>query len=168
MKIEFSPSINIFLVLFGAWCCAAKSASYSEADIAEKGKYILEHKHKANSAKVDVSVTKTKRQDPSQSIGNYNELRALKIEMNGEQLAMPRACRVHTLKDISYVRLDDDGKNIRFWIQGGDASEAYQVAFYLEEKQAVKCRFFPSKNQIAIEPMMSKKTLDSLKGKIKQ
>jgi hypothetical protein len=152
-------------VLFGC-SSLAYATTFKESDIGRAGSFSLAHAARGSQASVLVTVTAPKEKDRTQPIGNVNSLVKLSITLNGTKLVVPKECQ-HKLLDINYIRLENTESLFRFWVQGGDGSEAYQVAFTFAPRQPVTCKFLPDATG-SIEPMMSQKTLKLLSKSTKK
>jgi hypothetical protein len=154
-------------VAFICYSAHAYSGSFADADVSSKGTFSLSHSQGDTKAMASISVRAPKRKEPARPIGNVNSLVKMNIALDGVGLSIPKECK-RMLLDVNYIRLENVGALFRFWVQGGDGSEAYQVAFTFARTQPVKCRFLPDANDVAIEPMLSKKTLNALSKNIKK
>ncbi len=144
-------------------CCApfAYASAFKEADVGQAGSYALYHSIDGSKASVSVTVGASKAKDKTRPIGNFNSLAKLNITLNGAKLLLPKECR-RQLLDVNYIRLENTALLFRFWIQGGDGSEGYQVAYTFASNRPVKCQFLPEANGVSFEPMVSQKTLQSI------
>ncbi len=154
-------------VAFIFYSAQAHRGSYADADVGSKGNFSLSHSKGDAKAMASISVRAPKMKEPGRPIGNFNSLVKMNIALDGVRLSIPKECK-RMLLDVNYIRLENVGALFRFWVQGGDGSEAYQVAFTFARTQPVKCRFLPDANDVAIEPMLSKKTLNALSKNIKK
>ena len=154
-------------VAFICYSAYVHSESFADADVGSKGTFSLSHSQGDTKAMASISVRAPKMKESARAIGNFNSLVTMNIALDGVRLPIPKECK-RSLLDVNYIRLGNVGSLFRFWVQGGDGSEAYQVAFTFARTQAVKCRFLPDANDVAIEPMLSKKTLNALSKNIKK
>jgi hypothetical protein len=144
-------------------CCApyAYASAFKEADVGQTGSYALSHSIDGAKASVSITVIASKAKDKARPIGSFNSLAKLSITLSGRKLLIPKECKQQLL-DVRYIRLENTVSRVQFWVQGGDGSESYQVAYTFAPNQPVKCQFLPDVNGAPFEPMVSQKTLQSI------
>jgi hypothetical protein len=156
-----------FQIALMCYASYAYAGAFKEADVGQAGSYALSHSVYGAKGSVSITVTASKVRDKARPIGNVNSLAKLNITLNGTKLFIPKECK-RQLLDVNYVRLENAASQFRFWVQGGDGSEGYQVAYTFASNQPVKCQFLPDVNEASFEPMVSQKTLQSISKGIKK
>lgn len=138
----------------------SKANLLAEADIEQRGEYSLS----GSKVKVLISVYASKDKRLEKGIGNINGLQKIKITLNGKTVHIAEKCRRNIL-DVRYIRLEGSNSGFRFWMQGGDGSESYQVQYIFSGPHDLSCRFLPEAGEHSIVPMIGKKNLKANRKK---
>jgi hypothetical protein len=140
--------MNIFLkcawflvALFAVQYAIAKTKIGEQVSIGQTGKYYLQSDSKQDHIKVELNFYPKPEKISALSIGSWNILKNIKLNINGKKINVPLPCAMRL--DVDNVRVFKADKNWRLLLNGGDGIESYMYSIVYSDIELVECQYLP-------------------------
>jgi hypothetical protein len=117
----------------------AKPKIGDQVSIGQTGKYYLQSDSKQDRIKVELNFYPKPEKIPVLSIGSWNILKNIKLNINGKKINVPMPCTMRL--DVDNVRVDKFENNWRILLDGGDGIESYMYSITYTDTELVECQY---------------------------